>query len=482
MLFNSFEFLIFYLLVVATYFALPQKRRWFLLLAASYYFYMSWRAEYIVLIIAATLINYFVAIGIEEVQNRRARLALLVSGVSSSLGILFFFKYADFVSVNVQHALDAINVFDAMPAFDLLLPLGISFYTFQAIGYAVDVYRGDTPAERHLGIFALYVSFFPQLVAGPIERSYQLLPQFRRPTFVEPERISAGLQLILWGLVKKVIIADRISVVVDTVYSNPEAYSGPYLILATIFFSIQIYCDFSGYSDMAVGTARIMGYDLMTNFRRPYFATSVGEFWRRWHISLSTWFRDYVYKPLGGNRVARPVWVMNILIVFLLSGLWHGANWTFLAWGAVHGVTLVGGDILAPARKRITTVFQLDRIPRIHKLLQRMVLLAIVCSAWVFFRAESVGQALTILGRMLDFDGFALGTLWSIGLSRFQVATAVLSIAILIGVEIVQEYTPASCFRLWEIRPIRWSCYLVAFYGIVFFGVFGHLEFIYFQF
>jgi D-alanyl-lipoteichoic acid acyltransferase DltB (MBOAT superfamily) len=482
MLFNSFEFLIFFIAVVAIFFALPERRRWILLLAASYYFYMSWKAEYVVLIIAATLINYAVGIGLERSKSVKLRRTLLTAGITSSLGILFTFKYLDFISTNVQQALEAINIFHAMPAFDLLLPLGISFYTFQAIGYAIDVYRGDTPAERHLGIFALYVSFFPQLVAGPIERSHRLLPQFRRASHFQPERVASGMQLILWGLIKKVVIADRLAVVVDIVYRNPDAYSGLILILATVFFSVQIYCDFSGYSDMAIGTARIMGYDLMTNFRRPYFANSMADFWRRWHISLSTWFRDYLYKPLGGNRVSRPLWIRNILAVFLLSGLWHGANWTFVAWGAIHGLALIGGSLSMGIRTRFVEAIGLLRWPRVHHAVKVGTVILITGSAWVFFRAQTLEDAITILAGFFDMSSFSVATLWSLGLTRFEMATALASLLLLFSVEAVQEFSPRSALRLWSFRGMRWALYLAAFYGIVFFGVFGNLEFIYFQF
>ncbi len=482
MLFNSFEFLIFYIVVVAVFFTLPHRHRWVLLLAASYYFYMSWKAEYVVLIMAATLINYGVGIGLERSANVGLRRLLLALGIISSLGILFTFKYLDFFSSNVQEALEAINIFHAMPAFDLLLPLGISFYTFQAIGYAIDVYRGDTPAERHLGIFALYVSFFPQLVAGPIERSHRLLPQFRRESHLEPQRIVQGLQLVLWGLIKKVVIADRLAVVVDTVYASSGSYSAPFLILATIFFAVQIYCDFSGYSDMAIGTARIMGYDLMTNFRRPYFANSVADFWRRWHISLSTWFRDYLYRPLGGNRVSRPLWMRNILAVFLLSGFWHGANWTFIAWGAVHGLAMIGGNLTSDMRRRLASAVGLVRLPRLHHAVQIATVLVIAGSAWVFFRAQTVDQAITILVGFFDWEGATIGTLWALGLSRFEMATTLASLFVLFYVESVEEFSSQRPLRLWSIRSVRWAAYLAAFYGIVFFGVFGSLEFIYFQF
>ena len=482
MLFNSFEFLIFYILVVVLFFAVRDRYRWILLLGASYWFYMSWKVEYVILIMATTLINYGVAIAIEKCDRRSWRRVLLVLGVSASLTLLLTYKYADFVSENIEQALAVATISWEVPYLDLILPLGISFYTFQAIGYVIDVYRGETKAERHLGIFALYVSFFPQLVAGPIERSHRLLPQFRRAYSFEPTRIVSGLGLILWGLFKKIVVADNVATVVDVVYENPDAYSGPFLILATFFFAIQIYCDFSGYSDMAVGTARILGYNLMINFERPYFARSVGQFWRRWHISLSTWFRDYVYRPLGGNRVRRRIWIRNIIVVFLLSGIWHGANWTFVVWGLIHGITLVVGVLTVDWRIRFSDAIGLSRLPKVHALMRTLIVFIIVLIAWVFFRAQSIGEALSIIGGFTDLTNVRFDMLWSLGLTRFQMAVAFGSILALFMTEAIQEFQPPSAMKLWSMRPVRWASYAIAFYAIVFFGVFGQKEFIYFQF
>lgn len=482
MLFNSFEFLIFYVAVVVLFFTVHDRYRWVLLLGASYWFYMSWRVEYVLLIMATTLINYGVAIAIEKSRCDKLRTALLVLGVGASLSLLLTYKYANFVSENVEQALAAVTITWDVPYLDLILPLGISFYTFQAIGYVIDVYRGETRAERHLGIFALYVSFFPQLVAGPIERSHRLLPQFRRTQSFELTRLVSGLGLILWGLFKKVVVADNIAAVVDTVYENPDAFSGPFLILATFFFAIQIYCDFSGYSDMAVGTARILGYNLMVNFERPYFARSVAQFWRRWHISLSTWFRDYVYRPLGGNRVSRLVWVRNITVVFLLSGIWHGANWTFVVWGLIHGLALVAGALTVELRIRFSDAIGLSRLPKVHALVQTLVVTVIVLIAWVFFRAQSIGEAMSIIGGFTDFTDVRVDMLWSMGLTRFEMAVAIASILALFLTEAIQEFEPTPATKLWSMRTVRWASYAMAFYAIVFFGLFGGKEFIYFQF
>ena len=271
----------------------------------------------------------------------------------TNLGILFGFKYFNFINDNLQQLFDQINVFYNVPAFDVLLPVGISFYTFQTLSYTIDVYNGKTKAQKHLGVFAVFVSFFPQLVAGPIERSHRLLPQFFIKHEFNYDRVRHGLQQMIWGFFKKVVIADRLAIVVDGVYNNLDDYSGLALIVATIFFTFQIYCDFSGYSDIAIGSARVMGFELMDNFKRPYFSKSISEFWKRWHISLSTWFRDYLYIPLGGNKVVKWRWYYNLFITFLVSGFWHGANWTFIAWGALHGIYLITAIILKNPKQQI---------------------------------------------------------------------------------------------------------------------------------
>ena len=341
MLFNSLEFIIFFPIVVAAYFALKPKYRWILLLLASYYFYMAWNYKYIVLILISTTIDYFAGINIHRSNNPRTRKALLLVSLVANLGLLFFFKYFNFFGDSINYLFDKINIFYNIPAYHYLLPVGISFYTFQTMSYTIDIYNGKQEPERHFGRFALFVSFFPQLVAGPIERSVNLLPQFRKHYDFDYERVKNGILLMVWGFFKKVVIADRLAEYVNMVYNHPHDFGGLHNMIATFFFSFQIYCDFSGYSDIAIGSAMIMGYTLMTNFRRPYFSMSIREFWQRWHISLSTWFRDYVYIPLGGNRVVKWRWYYNLFITFLVSGLWHGAEWTFVIWGALHGFYLI---------------------------------------------------------------------------------------------------------------------------------------------
>ena len=330
MLFNSFEFAVFFIIVVLLYFALPFRYRWLHLLISSYIFYMSWRWEYIFLIVGQTVVIFYCGRNIARSEGVFRRKVWLTLSLVWSLGLLFFYKYYDFARRSLEEAGAELGMTPALPMMDVIVPVGISFYTFQALSYTIDIYTGNVEEERHFGRFALFMAFFPQLVAGPIERASNLLIQLRRNNSLDLERLSSGLALMLWGLFKKVVIADRLAIYVNQVYGDPSVHSGSTLLLATYFFAFQIYCDFSGYSDIAIGAARILGYDLMQNFRLPYLAQSIAGFWRRWHISLSTWFRDYLYFPLGGNRVGLRCWVFNIIVVFTVSGLWHGAAWTFV--------------------------------------------------------------------------------------------------------------------------------------------------------
>jgi D-alanyl-lipoteichoic acid acyltransferase DltB (MBOAT superfamily) len=375
----------------------------------------------------------------------------------------------------------------------VLLPVGISFYTFQTLSYTVDVYRGERHAERHLGIFALYVSFFPQLVAGPIERSTRLLPQFHNHVRFDYDRVTSGLRLMLWGFFKKVVIADNVALAVNAVYNDPTRHEGLPLILATILFAFQIYCDFAGYSDIAIGGARILGFDLMTNFRRPYHARSIGEFWHRWHISLSTWFRDYLYIPLGGNRVGRNRWLVNLFLTFLISGLWHGASWTFVVWGALHGGYLIVGILTAGVRARAVRATRLDRVPWLHGLLQRVFIFGLVCFAWIFFRANSVADALYIVTHLFTGIGASAADLLETGgifrlldsmpLGLNRAAVIVGSILLMEVVHLVQ--TRGSIGALVAGWPVwcRWPVYYALLAIISLLGAFNEgQQFIYFQF
>ncbi|MCA9886173.1 MAG: MBOAT family protein, partial [Anaerolineae bacterium] len=322
--FISIAYIVFFIVVAFIYFRLPQQQRWILLLVASYFFYAYWEVTYLILIVFSTFVDYFVArlIGATPQDNQVRRRALITISLLINLGTLFVFKYFNFFADSLNDLLIQLGLNTNLATLEILLPVGISFYTFQSMSYTIDVYRGHIQPEKHFGVFATYIAFFPQLVAGPIERAGNMLPQFFEDHRFDYARIVSGLRLMLWGAFKKVVIADRIAEYVNTIYGRPEDYTGTVLILGTLLFAFQIYCDFSGYSDIAIGTARIFGFDLMTNFRQPYLSRSFREFWRRWHISLSTWFRDYVYIPLGGNRVPFSRNILNLLIVFVVSGLW----------------------------------------------------------------------------------------------------------------------------------------------------------------
>ena len=483
MLFNSFEFAIFFPLVVIGYFLLPPRFRWAFLLGASYYFYMCWKAEYLVLIVISTLIDYVAGLRMGKTTVRSRRKKYLMLSLVANLGILFTFKYANFFSESLRVALNQFNIFYDMPMFDLLLPVGISFYTFQSMSYTIDVYRGEQQPERHLGKFALYVAFFPQLVAGPIERSLRLLPQFDRVFKFDYERVVSGLRLMLWGFFKKLVIADRLAIYVNEAYNHPAEYQGLTLLLATYFFAIQIYCDFSGYSDIAIGAARVMGYDLMTNFRQPYFSKSISEFWRRWHISLSTWFRDYLYIPLGGNRVGKQRWYFNLFAVFVISGLWHGANWTFVVWGALHGGYLIFAIVTADWRQKLAHWSGLAKRPALHNLLRTLITFHLVLFAWIFFRANSLSEAFMIIGNMAALD-FSLESLKSlnIALGWGELLVAIGSILFLELAHLLQSRGKVHSWITALPAARHWSVYYLLLLAIAFFGVFNHSEFIYFQF
>lgn len=341
MLFNSLNFLIFFPIVLFIYYIVPKKMKQFWLLAASYYFYMCWNAKYIVLMLFSTIITYVSGLIIEKIKSNSwsiekkifyKKVSVAVS-FFLNLMVLFYFKYINFALGTLKAMLHIVNVDLSVPAFDIMLPVGISFYTFQALSYTVDVYRGDIYAEKNFFRYALFVSFFPQLVAGPIERSKNLLKQLAIPKKFNFDSAKEGCLLMIWGYFLKIVLADRIAIFVDVVYNDFEKFGGYYLIVATLLFAIQIYCDFGGYSVIAIGAAKILGIDLMENFNTPYLSKSVSEFWRRWHISLSSWFKDYLYIPLGGNRKSRLRKNINLMIVFLVSGLWHGADWSFVIWG-----------------------------------------------------------------------------------------------------------------------------------------------------
>lgn len=495
MLFNSIEFLIFFPVVTTLYFLLPHRFRWFLLFVSSCIFYAAAIPAYLLILFALIVIDYFAAILVEQHTGKKRKMFLVVSILSMCLA-LFIFKYFNFFNANITALARLLDWNYSVDALKLLLPIGLSFHTFQSLSYVIEVYRGHQKAERNFGIYALYVMFYPQLVAGPIERPKNLLHQFYEEHYFDYQRVVDGLKLMLWGLFKKVVIADRLSVLVNEVYGNPSGHQGFLLVIATVFFAFQIFCDFSGYSDMAIGSAQVMGFKLMDNFNRPYFSKSIAEFWKRWHISLSSWFRDYIYIPLGGNRV--PQWRMccNLFLTFLLSGLWHGANWTFVIWGGLNGFYMVFSILTHNPRKKLVQWTGLDRHPKAHKYLNVMVVFSLVCLGWIFFRARNVEDALYIvhtIGRWM-FDVVmclihgqikSLASLFSLkwsGMTSSELGIAFASIIFLLFVHSIQRH--GSIRHMLRGAPVylRWAFYELLFLAVLFLGVFNKMQFIYFQF
>lgn len=479
MLFNSMAFAFFLPIVFIIYWSLPHKFRWVLLLAASYYFYMSWNAKYVFLILFTTIISYAAAVLMERSEHRRQKKWILAGTAILCLGVLFFFKYYNFVSESVASLLRLFAIPLRPLTVKLLLPVGISFYTFQTLSYVIDVYRGDARAERHFGHYAAFISFFPQLVAGPIERTNNLLPQIKAVHEFNYDQATYGLKLMAWGYFKKIVIADTLCAYVDRVYGAPREFQGFALVLATVFFTLQIYCDFSGYSDIAIGTAKLMGINLMTNFRSPYFSQSIKEFWSRWHISLSTWFRDYVYIPLGGNRVRRFRHAINLMITFLASGLWHGANWTFVVWGGIHGAAQVVENALIPREKRSSR--------GIVRWLRILAVFTFCTLAWVFFVSDSIGDAFYVFGHLFDGisspvrylkDGFMNISMGEQELLMVAFCVLLLSIFDLLSLkrDVIEMVSRKGMVT-------RWLIYILFLLIIVFFSQKGiAAEFVYFQF
>lgn len=480
MLFNSIQFLIFLPIVLGAYFVLPHRFRWMLLLVASYYFYMCWKAEYLLLILLTSAITFFTAFGIgkEEVSTKKRKGLLILSFVSNLL-VLFTFKYFNFFSTSLERMASALGMVYLAPHLNVLLPVGISFYTFQALSYTMDVYRRDIKPEHHFGRYALFVSFFPQLVAGPIERTPHLLPQFSEQHFFDERRLVSGFRLMLWGFFKKIVVADRLAILVNAVYNDVESHTGAGFFIATLFFAFQIYCDFSAYSDIAIGVARMFGFDLMTNFRRPYFSQSITEFWRRWHISLSTWFRDYLYIPLGGSRCKRGRFYTNLLIVFLVSGLWHGAAWTFVIWGGMHGICMIIEHMFGLSAKMASR--PLIRFFRMG------ITFGVVFLTWIFFRANTWEDSCYIIRSLLNIHEWGIGTYILrtrelLALSRYELVIAFLGIVVLLVVDWLKEKNISIASMLPKYQLLRWAVYATSIISLLFFAEFGSQQFIYFQF
>lgn len=487
MLFNSIQFLIFFPVVTILYFLIPHRFRPPLLLIASCVFYMAFIPTYILILFVLIVVDYFAGILIENAQGGKRRLFLLIS-IVANVGFLAFFKYYNFINENLFRVAQFLDLRYPLSTLQIILPIGLSFHTFQAMSYTIEVYRSKQKAERNPLIYALYVMFYPQLVAGPIERPQHLIYQFKEKHYFDYRRMSDGIKLMTWGLFKKVVIADRLAILVNHVYNDPHGYSGIPLIVATVFFAFQIYCDFSGYSDIAIGAAQVMGFNLMNNFNRPYFSKSIHEFWQRWHISLSTWFRDYVYIPMGGNRVPKWRWHYNLFITFLISGLWHGANWTYILWGGLNGFYLLCNYWTKPLRDSIVRKTGLHAFPTLHNALKLAMTFLLICFAWILFRAKNMSDALYIithlfygLGKIFDV-GALRASLSGLGLSEFEFFIAIASICFMEAVHLVQRH--GSIRHMLSTKPawFRWALYYGMLFGIIFFGVFRETQFIYFQF
>jgi alginate O-acetyltransferase complex protein AlgI len=478
MLFNSLQFLVFFPIVVALYYALPHKFRWSLLLIASCYFYMVFVPVYILILGFTIVIDYFAGILLENSKGHHRKMWLIASIIANT-GVLAVFKYYNFLNDNLTLLLKGFTIENPIPYLSILLPIGLSFHTFQAMSYTIEVYRHNQKAERNFGIYALYVMFFPQLVAGPIERPQNMLHQFHRKAELYYSNIADGIKHIVWGLFKKVVIADRISEYVNVVYNNPHDHNGSQMLIATFFFSFQIYCDFSGYSSIAIGTAKILGIDLMQNFNKPYLSLSIREFWQRWHISLSTWFRDYLYIPLGGSRVPIMRGYFNTFVVFLVSGLWHGANWTFVIWGALHGFYMIFAKVTQTTRDKFNNFIGISRIPSLLNVTQGIITFLLASFAWIFFRARSLNDALYIVENIFKAD-----TLQNLNLFRFQVDFYI-SFLLIIILFLIDWLDDKKNISKWvQLSPvvIRWSIYLAPVIAMIVLGVWKSADFIYFQF
>lgn len=496
MLFNSIEFLLFFPAVVLTYYLIPGKLRIYWLLVASYVFYMGYNPQYALLLLFSTFVTFASGLLIarakrraSEERRRKAGKIWVILCLTINLSILFFFKYFDFAVENLNALFGAFGVRQIHPSFDVLLPVGISFYIFQALSYTLDVYRGDVKVEHNFFRYAAFVSFFPQLVAGPIERSSNLLRQFEKPKAFSFQNVRDGLMMMIWGFFQKIVIADRAAIFVNQVFNYPAYYGGVEVLVAMVLFAVQIYCDFAGYSNIAVGAAQVMGFDLMRNFKRPYFSASVAEFWRRWHISLSSWFRDYLYIPLGGNRRGTARKYVNLMIVFLVSGLWHGSAWTFIIWGGLNGLYQVIGAATKPLRQRVMKRLHMRTETFSHRLLQILITFFLIDVSWIFFRANSISDAFLLLRNLFVFNPWVLvdGSLLNMGLSGTEWLVLIAAILVLFAVGLMQEKgislrQSLNRQEMW----LRFSMVAGAILAVLIFGVYGPdfdaSAFIYFQF
>jgi len=488
LLFNSVGFLVFFIVITSLYFIIPHKLRWVLLLLSSCFFYMAFVPVYILILGFTIIVDYCAGLLIEKAEGKKKHLFLICSLIAN-IGILAVFKYYNFLIYNISFLFERTGHTSPFSYLAILLPIGLSFHTFQAMSYTIEVYRGNQKAEKHFGIYALYVMFYPQLVAGPIERPQNLLHQFYEKHNFDYVRVTDGLKLMAWGLFKKIVIADRLSILVDNVYNNPYQHHGLSFIIATFCFSFQIFCDFSGYSDMAIGIAKVMGFRLMKNFNNPYHSQSVSEFWTRWHISLSTWFKDYLYIPLGGNRVPVPRLYFNLFVVFLVSGLWHGASWTFIAWGALHCFYIIFSIGTKNLRNHFNRITGIKNYPRFNQTIQIFITFLLVTFAWIFFRAKSIAVAFYIIKSIMADTLTDIHKILThqqshvnLGLVGDDLVIAFFVIILLECINIINA--KQNIIRLLRSKPVyvRWALYYVFLCLLLLFNVSASKQFIYFQF
>lgn len=478
MLFNTISFAIFLIVTFFLYWCCPSKYRWAILLGVSYYFYMGWNVKYVLLIFMTTIVSYLCAILIEKAEKTSQKRAYMILASIIVLGILFVFKYFNFLLENIALALSKFSISWNPYTLKLLLPVGISFYTFQTLSYVIDVYERKIPAEKHFGYYAAFISFFPQLVAGPIERTSDLLPQIKQQHMFSYNKASYGLKLMAVGYFKKIVLADTFAIYVDKIYADVHSYRGFTLLAVSLFFTFQIYCDFSGYSDIAIGTAKLMDIDLTRNFASPYFSVSIHDFWKRWHISLSSFFRDYVYIPLGGNRCGKIRNMSNVLITFLLSGLWHGASWNYIFWGGWHGV--------GQALENLLPVNQKSEKRGLQWWARVCIMFVFIDITWIFFR-NNIGDSLYVIVNM--FQGISSPIYYlnqgiaGIGIDNYSLGTLLALILLLIIYDFLSLRRDVLLWISKQNLFLRWTIYVAFVVLICVFSQKGEtVEFVYFQF
>ena len=489
MLFNSVNFLIFFPIVVLGYFLIPEKLKNHWLLVASYYFYMSWQPVYALLILFSTVTTYYCAVLIDKAKSQKQKKLFLASNIVVNIAILCYFKYFNFIVESLLAIFPGLSI---APNNNLLAVVGISFYTFQSLGYSIDVYRGDVEKAKDFFTYALFVSFFPQLVAGPIERSKNLLPQLYKSHKFDYDRVTDGLVLMAWGFFKKLVISDGAALIVNAVYNDVTKYTGIQLVMATVLFAFQIYCDFSGYSDIAIGAANVMGFKLMRNFHHPYFSQNVTQFWRNWHISLSTWFMDYIYIPLGGSRKGKIRTYINLLVTFMVSGLWHGASWNFVIWGAINGAyNVIHKALFGKREKKLREATKNGKPVKANPLVavaKAVGTFLLIDFTWIYFRANTLTDATYVLKNLFSdvsqwfASGYFRTAMESIGFYSNNGIAILYCILFMFVVElwegkstITNRLNKANVF-------VRWGFYYTIILLIIFFGYFGQSQFIYFQF